>query len=223
MIRGHVELLELLPEAADRRETTALIVGEIERMNRIVDELLLLARSDRPGFLSPAPVDLGELTRDVHRNAMVLCEREWTLEACADAVVRVDGQRITQAMVQLAENACRHTPAGTPVRIGSSVEDGQARLWVHDSGPGIAVADAERIFGRFVKGAEHTGGSGLGLSIVAAIAEAHGGRAHVVPGGSGARFEIVVPVATGGQELVSAPAAARTAVSSSPSANGLRR
>jgi two-component system OmpR family sensor kinase len=224
VIRGHVELLELLPGATDRRETIALIVGEIERMNRIVDELLLLARSDRPGFLSPGPVDLGELTRDVHRNAMVLCEREWTLEACADAVVRVDGQRITQAMVQLAENACRHTPPGTPVRIGSAVGGGAARLWVHDSGPGIPGTDAERIFGRFVKGAEHTGGSGLGLSIVAAIAEAHGGRAHVVPTERGARVEIVVPVpAEAAQEPVSTPAATRTAVSSSPSANGLRR
>ncbi|WP_300009128.1 HAMP domain-containing sensor histidine kinase [Pseudonocardia sp.] len=224
VIRGHVELLELLPDAEDRSQTIALIVGEIERMNRIVDELLLLARSDRPGFLSPDAVDLGDLTRDVHRNAMVLCDRPWILESCADAVVRVDGQRITQAMVQLAENACRHTPNGTPVRIGSAVEGGRARLWVHDSGPGIPPADAERIFGRFVKGAEHTGGSGLGLSIVAAIAEAHGGRARVVPGGSGACLEIVVPVVPAvAQEPVSAPAATRTAASSSPRANGLRR
>jgi two-component system, OmpR family, sensor kinase len=223
VIRGHVELLELLPDATERSDTIALIVGEIERMNRIVDELLLLARSERPGFLATAPVDLGELTRDVHRKATVLCERPWLLDACADAVVVADGQRLTQAMVQLAENACRHTPPGTPVRIGSAVADGTARLWVHDAGPGVPAEDAERIFGRFVKGSEHAGGSGLGLSIVAAIAEAHGGRARVVPGGPGARVEIVVPVRQPVAAGPSTPAALRTAASSSPSGNGLRR
>lgn len=221
VVRGHVELLELLPDAAERRDTIALIVGEIERMNRIVDELLLLARSERPEFLSPDPVDLGDLTRDVHRNATVLCEREWHLEAVAEAVVVADAQRLTQAMVQLAENACRHTAPGTPVRIGSAVQGGFVRLWVHDAGPGIPEADQERIFLRFVKGAEHTGGSGLGLSIVAAIAEAHGGRAMVVrDAGPGTRVEIRIPLDQAG---VSSPAAARTAASSSPSGNGLRR
>ncbi|MHA6780360.1 ATP-binding protein [Pseudonocardia saturnea] len=223
VIRGHVELLELLPDPVERSDTIALIIREIERMNRIVDELLLLARSERPGFLSPEPVSLGDLIRDVHRHARVLCEREWVLESAADAVLVVDGQRITQAMVQLAENACRHTPPGTPVRIGSAVEPGRARLWVHDSGPGIPAADTERIFQRFVKGSEHAGGSGLGLSIVAAIAEAHGGRAAVVrDAGPGARLEIMIPIG-GDQAGASSPAAARTAASSSPNGNGLRR
>ncbi|MGQ0576203.1 MAG: sensor histidine kinase [Pseudonocardia sp.] len=196
VIRGHVELLELLTDSDERSETIELIIGEIERMNRIVDELLLLARSERPGFLSVEAVDLAELTGDVHRKAAVMCDREWVLEASGRATIRADGQRLTQAMVQLAENACRHTPAGSPVRIGSSVADGKVRLWVHDSGPGVPERDAERIFQRFVKGSERerSGGSGLGLSIVAAIAEAHGGSARLVPGsGTGARFEIVVP------------------------------
>lgn len=194
VIRGHVELLDLLPDPEERRATTALIVDEIERMNRIVDELLLLARSERPGFLAIEQVDLAELTVDVHRKAAVLCEREWVLEACADAVIAADGQRLTQAMVQLAENACQHTPAGSPVRIGSAADDGTVRMWVHDAGPGVRPEAAERIFQRFVKGAEHAGGSGLGLSIVAAIAEAHGGHARLEPNvRSGARFEIVVP------------------------------
>lgn len=226
VIRGHVELLELLPDAAERSDTVALIVGEIERMNRIVDELLLLARSERPGFLSPGPVDLGDLTREVHRNAAVLCDRPWRLESCAEAVVTADRQRVAQAMLQLAENACRHTPPGTPVAIGSAVQGGTARLWVHDSGPGIPAADAERIFLRFVKGSEHAGGSGLGLSIVAAIAEAHGGRAAVVrDSGPGARVEITLPLGptAAGQARASSPAAARTAPNRSPNGNGLRR
>jgi signal transduction histidine kinase len=231
VIRGHVELLDLLPDADERRATITLIVGEIERMNRIVDELLLLARSERPGFLSVEPLDLAALTREMHRKAAVLCEREWVLAECAPAVVEADGQRLTQAMVQLAENACQHTPPGSPVRIGSRVTGGYARLWMHDSGAGVPEADRQRIFQRFVKGSEHAGGSGLGLSIVAAIADAHGGYAHVAPTSEpGARFEIVVPLRQtplrrepAHSGLTSAPAPERTASSSSRSANGLRR
>jgi two-component system, OmpR family, sensor kinase len=194
VIRGHVELLDLLPDAEDRSETVQLIVGEIERMNRIVDELLLLARSERPGFLSVAPVDVDELTREMHRKAAVMCERDWALEQTARVTVTADAQRLTQALVQLAQNACQHTPPGTPVRIGSAAEPGAVRFWVHDAGPGIPAEDATRIFQRFAKGSEQTGGSGLGLSIVAAIAEAHGGQAQLAPGPyTGARFEIVIP------------------------------
>lgn len=193
VIRGHVEVLDLLSDPAERRETTELIVGEIERMTRIVDELLLLARSERPGFLSIAPVDLAELTREVYRKAVVLCDRPWSLEECAQSIIEADAQRLTQAMVQLAANVCQHTPPGCTVRIGSAVRDDHVLLWVHDDGPGVRAEDAERIFRRFVKGSNSGRGSGLGLSIVAAIAEAHGGAARLAPSGRGARFEIVLP------------------------------
>jgi two-component system, OmpR family, sensor kinase len=193
VIRGHVELLDLLPDAAERQETIELIVGEIERMNRIVDELLLLARSERPGFLDVAPVDLAELTMEVHRKAEVLCDRTWLLEASASAVIDADAQRLTQAMVQFADNACKHTPPGTTVRIGSALSNGDVVLWVHDDGPGVPADESSRIFQRFVKGSSTARGSGLGLSIVAAIAEAHGGRARLAPAERGARFEIVLP------------------------------
>lgn len=96
----------------------------------------MLARLDQR--TSPT-VALGDLTRDVYRDATVLCEREWLLESAADAVVVVDGQRITPAMLQVAENAGRHTPPGTPDRIGSAVRNGHIRLWVHDAGPGIPI------------------------------------------------------------------------------------
>jgi two-component system, OmpR family, sensor kinase len=194
VIRGHVELLELLPEVDDRQSTTAIVIDEIERMNRIIEDLLLLARAERPDFLTMQPVDLAVLTADIHRKAAVLCERDWLLDGVAAATVEADPQRITQAMMQLAENACRHTAAGTAVRIGSSLAGGQVCLWVHDSGAGVPAADAERIFGRFAKGTASQSGRGLGLSIVSAIAEAHGGSARLVPqSGAGARFEIVLP------------------------------
>jgi signal transduction histidine kinase len=193
VIRGHVELLPLLDDPDERQEAIELIVGEIERMNRIVDELLLLARSERPGFLDVAPVDLADLTLEVHRKSEVLCDHSWVLEASAHAVIEADAQRLTQAMVQFADNACKHTPAGTTVRIGSAFRNGDVVLWVHDDGPGVPAEESTRIFQRFVKGSSTARGSGLGLSIVAAIAEAHGGRARLAPSERGARFEIVLP------------------------------
>jgi two-component system, OmpR family, sensor kinase len=194
VIRGHIEQLEFEPDPEERIAAITLVTGEIERMSRIVEDLLLLAKAERPDFFTMEPVDIAELTTDVYRKAAVLCTREWQLESTADAVIRADGQRLTQAMMQLAQNACEHTADGASIRIGSQVEDGLVRLWVHDSGTGVPPVDAERIFERFVKGPDRPGGSGLGLSIVAAIAKAHGGYARVGPDiGQGARFEIVVP------------------------------
>lgn len=128
MIRGHVELLELLTEAKEREATTALVLDEIDRMSRIVEDLLLLARTERPDFLSVDTVDLAELTADIYRKAAVLCRRDWRLEATAQGTVVADGQRLTQAMMQLAQNACQHTDGGGG--IGSVLEGGYVRLWV---------------------------------------------------------------------------------------------
>lgn len=198
VIRGHVEILELIDDPDERGETITVIINEIERMSRIVDDLLLLARAERPGFLSLEHVDLGELTADVHRKAAVLAARDWQLESRADCTIVGDGQRLTQAMMQLAQNACQHTADGVTIRIGSRLDGDRAVLWVHDDGPGIPPADAAAIFERFVKG-RSSDGSGLGLSIVSAIAEAHGGRARVAPGvGNGARFEIRLPAPAAG-------------------------
>lgn len=200
VIRGHVELLELETDPEERKATITLITDEIERMSRIVEDLLLLAKADRPDFFTMNPVNVSELTTDAYRKAAVLCTREWQLESTANVTIRADGQRLTQAMMQLAQNACEHTVDGASIRIGSRVENGLVKLWVHDSGGGVPPAEAQRIFERFVKGSERPDGSGLGLAIVAAIAKAHGGHAHVSPdSGVGARFELVFP--TDGADL----------------------
>jgi two-component system, OmpR family, sensor kinase len=195
VVRGNVEVLELVDDPEERASMILLVTNEIERMSRIVEDLLLLARAERPGFLAKAAVDVGELTEDIHRKATTLGQREWELGATADVTVQADGQRLTQAMMQLAQNACQHTGEGDAVRIGSAVEDGHVVLWVHDSGPGVAPADRQRVFDRYVKGSGRPAGSGLGLglSIVAAIATAHGGTARLADGVAGARFEILIP------------------------------
>jgi len=196
VVRGHVELLELDTDPRARQETAALITDEIDRMSRIVNDLLLLARAEQPDFLRPEPVDLHELLGDIHRKASALAPRDWRLEPPAQATITADRQRLTQAMVQLAQNACQHTPERAVIRIGSELDDGQVRMWVHDSGPGVPPDDADRLFQRFQRGSRRNAatGAGLGLSIVRAIAEAHGGQARLAetPAG-GARFELVIP------------------------------
>lgn len=110
-----------------------------------------------------------------------------------------DRQRLTQAVMQLAENAVRHGRPGSALWLGSAVRDGEAHLWVRDHGPGIPEADWGRIFERFARGdAAHPDGAGLGLAIVKAIAEAHHGRVELasVPG-RGARFTVVLPAEDG--------------------------
>ncbi|WP_075900730.1 sensor histidine kinase [Actinomadura sp. CNU-125] len=109
-----------------------------------------------------------------------------------------DAQRLTQALMQLAANAVRHTGDGDTVEVGSAVRDGSVLLWVRDTGPGVAPEDHERIFERFVRagsGPRPVEGAGLGLAIVASIAKAHGGTASVHdPLEGGAQFVLDLPL-----------------------------
>ncbi|WP_336209988.1 sensor histidine kinase [Nonomuraea sp. LPB2021202275-12-8] len=196
VIRGHLELMG--DDPADRAETLALVTDELERMNRMVDDLLTLAKAEQPGFLDIEEVELADLTVSVVAKARALGERRWRVDEVAEARVPADRQRLTQALMQLAANAVRHTADGDLIAVGSAVRDRSVELWVRDSGPGVAPADRERIFRRFMRGSGRTGahdGAGLGLAIVTTIAEAHGGTVTVVeaPGG-GACFVIAIPL-----------------------------
>ena len=200
IVRGHIELLGDDPE--ERSETIALVTDELDRMSRFVDDLLLLAKAERDDFLHVADVELGALTDELLDKAVGLGKREWQLESRAEATLAADRHRLTQAIMGLAQNAVEHTDEGDPVWIGSSVVDAEARLWVRDSGPGVLPEDAEHIFERFARAAtsrRRSEGAGLGLAIVRAIAEAHGGRAELSSRpGEGATFTVVVPVRRGG-------------------------
>jgi signal transduction histidine kinase len=135
----------------------------------------------------------------IHAKAAAIAERDWVVTDRAEGDIEVDGDRVTQAVLQLAANAVTHgRPGEARIELGS-VRDGETvRFWVRDFGPGIPREAQTRIFERFQRGPETTGrgagGSGLGLAIVASIAAAHGGRVDVdsVPG-SGATFTIVLP------------------------------
>jgi signal transduction histidine kinase len=201
VIRGHLELLG--DDPGEREEVIALVCDELDRMARLVDDLLLLARADRSDFLRLEEVDLATLTDELQAKAAGLADRGWELEATGRGLLRADRQRLTQAMMNLLRNAAEHTSEGDRVALGSGLANGHARLWVSDSGPGVPEEDRERIFERFDRGSVPRAageGTGLGLAIVRAIAEAHDGSVTVTdaPGGRGARFTIAVPTAPRG-------------------------
>nr|WP_232523723.1 HAMP domain-containing sensor histidine kinase [Nocardioides sp. MAH-18] len=197
VLRGHLELLD--PDNPDDvAETRLLLLDEIDRMARLVGDLILLAKSDRPDFLRPRQVDVGALTADVVAKARGLGDREWIVDAVADAEVEADEQRLTQALLQLADNAVKHTAPGDPVAIGSATTGADVRIWVRDTGPGVPAADRQLIFERFGRSAVPPGdeGFGLGLSIVGAIVRAHGGTVAVEDARPGARFVLTLPRVT---------------------------
>ncbi len=193
IIQGNLDTLTAASE--EDAETLGIVADEIGRMSRLVDDLLLLAASERPDFLHPEPTDLAALTRSLLAKARALDGRPWALAGCADVTAVLDPQRVTQAVMQFAANAVAHTPAGSPVELASAIRGRQVEFTVADRGPGIPAADRARVFDRFARlDPRRTEGTGLGLSIVAAIAAAHGGRvlAEERPGG-GAVFRLVLP------------------------------
>lgn len=196
IIQGHLELLG--DDPAEREETRALVLDELGRMERMVEDLLLLAKSEAPDFLLPEAVDLGVLTAEWAAKANALGQRAWQVDEAARVLITADRQRLTQAVMNLARNALEHTPPTAPVALGSRVEGNEVRIWVRDGGPGIAEGDRERIFRRFARGGSGkrtSQGAGLGLAIVTAIAQAHGGRVELrTEAGKGAMFTLVLPI-----------------------------
>ena len=196
IVRGHLETIDVEPE--ERSKVMALVTDELARMTRLVDDLSLLARAERPDFLDLSIVDVESLTQDVLAKAEAIAPRTWELQEAARGRIVVDRQRVTQALLQLAQNAVAHTAEGDPIALGSSIKNGDTRFWVRDSGPGVGLGDRDRIFERFVRGrAErpNSDGAGLGLAIVRAIAQAHHGRIELESEpGQGATFYLVVPV-----------------------------
>jgi two-component system, OmpR family, sensor kinase len=195
IVRGHLELLG--DDPSDREETVALVTDELDRMARFVDDLLLLAKAEQGDFLHLAPLDLDVLTDELYNKAKALADRDWRLSGTGRGRFTADRQRLTQAVMQLAQNAAEHTRDGDRISLGSAISNGRAMLWVADSGPGVPEREREQIFERFHRAAEgrrRSDGAGLGLSIVRAIAEAHGGRVELDSReGAGATFTLIVP------------------------------
>ncbi|MDY6936185.1 MAG: ATP-binding protein [Cyanobacteriota bacterium] len=198
VIQGHLELLKLKPERQE--QTIDLVVDELSRMNRLVNDLLLLAKSECPDFLHLRPEELDWLTEEIYVKAQAVAPRDWRLECKGVSPIVVDRQRLTQAVMNLIANAVRHTQPDETIALGSRVRDDRAYFWVRDTGEGIDPAERERIFERFARGTHSDRysegeGAGLGLSIVSAIVSAHGGWVELDSVlGAGSTFTIVLPL-----------------------------
>jgi two-component system, OmpR family, sensor kinase len=201
-IRGYAELFRR--GASQRPDDLAMAMGRIEteaiRMGVLIDDLLLLARLDQGRPLSPTAVDLAAVAADAAADARAAdSTHSVTVAAPAPVVVAADEDRLRQVAANLMANARAHTPPGTAVTVSVRAEATMGVLEVSDDGPGLAPEQLNRVWDRFWRADRSPqGGAGLGLSIVAAVAQAHGGRATVVSEpGQGCRFRIELPLAAG--------------------------
>jgi len=198
-IRGNVGLLLKRTDITSDDRVAALndIAGESERMSRMVQDLLTLARADAGYHLEKSPVDLEPIIQDVSRQAQTLQPfRRVELQDGVPTMVQGNADALKQLLWILVDNALKHTPEGGRIRMRLGSAGMTAELAVADDGPGIPAEDIERIFERFYQAdAARSGeGTGLGLAIARWIAEEHGGRVFAGnnPGG-GAIFTVQLP------------------------------
>jgi signal transduction histidine kinase len=202
VIRGQLEVLaaQSSPPPEEVRRVEGLVQAEIARVTRLVDDLLLLAKSEQTEFLRPEAVDLPTFVGDLWDGMSLVASRRFELDAVPAGMLRADPDRLAQALRNLIANAVEHTePDVGIVRMGVLTSPGgRVRFLIDDDGPGIPADQRERVFGRFHRTDaardRASGGTGLGLAIVRAIADAHGGHvsAGVSPEG-GARLELELP------------------------------
>jgi two-component system, OmpR family, sensor kinase len=200
--RGQLAFISDDPD--ERHATIALVMDELDRMARIVEELQVLAELEQPNVLQPEPIELDSFLDGLVEKASALGPRAWVVEHEGNGTLVADRFRLTEAIMNLADNAVHHTTPDDVVAIGAAAGDEEFRLWVRDTGSGILLSDRDRIFERFTRGRgsqRGNRGSGLGLAIVKQIAEAHGGRVELESRlGLGSTFTIVLPRNPGEEE-----------------------
>jgi signal transduction histidine kinase len=194
--RGHLELLRRdVPDAPE----IVVALDELERIEHLVERLLLLAKADQPEFLALADVEIESFLEDVFMRWSEVAPRAWRLEVDVAGVVRADPDALRSALDALLENAVKHTEPRDPITLRAYAGGGEVVIEVADEGCGVPPEARDRIFDRFARAdtsrTRAQGGVGLGLSIVDAIAKAHGGRCTVASEERGATFVLRLPVA----------------------------
>jgi two-component system, OmpR family, sensor kinase len=180
IIRGHLDLIRANP--SEEKNSMPIIEDEVLRMTRIVKDLQTLTKSSKPSFIQLAKVIPSEVVDEVFVKAAALADRKWSIQLSESPVLHLDRQRLVQALVQLVDNAIKHTKSNGPIEIGCRLTSEFCEFYVGDSGPGIPKESRNQVLERFVRGnwtAEDTEGSGLGLAIVTAIAQGHGGEVFI--------------------------------------------
>ena len=181
VIRGQLEVLarQSAPSAQDVRRVEGVVRGELVRMQRLVEDLLLLARTDEGQLVRTEEVEAESLVLDAWEPLTLTAERRWELEGPPPGELDADPDRIAQVIGNLVTNAVEHTTPGGLVRLRADARGGTLEIAVEDDGPGIAESDRDRVFDRFHRPdagrSRRSGGAGLGLAIARAIVEAHGG------------------------------------------------
>jgi two-component system OmpR family sensor kinase len=199
---GHAELIERAVTNPVVAEDARVVTDELMRLRRLSSRMLLLASAEGPDFLHLTPVPVESVVVDA-LDRWGHTPRHWRLGPVAETTVLGDRDRLAVALDALLENALAHTSPGDRIEVGAQVEGDSVVLAVTDSGCGIQDADLQRIFQRFARAEPHrsrpSGGLGLGLAIVQAIAEAHGGSVRVQSTfGHGSKFEVLLPLAPAG-------------------------
>jgi signal transduction histidine kinase len=194
---GHAELLAGVVEGQQEAEDIDVVVGELNRLRRISERLLIIAAAADPAFLHPEPVALDQMVAELIRRWRPAAERSWRIGRLDHVIVPADRERLALALDALLENAVRHTLSTDVIQL-SVIRDYPgmpARIVVADTGSGIPADQVPLIFDRFSTGddGQHRG-TGLGLPLVRAVARAHGGNVTVsgTPG-DGSSFELTLP------------------------------
>ena len=199
VVRGQLELLAMETASSAGRHSMVVALDELDRMSRIVEELLLLARLDEGMPLATEPVELALVVGEALLRGLPGAG-DATVQVPGDLAVQADADRLLQVLTNLVTNAARHAP-GAPVTIAATRAGDQVAITVADRGPGISPADLPHVFERLYRGARARaaapGGAGLGLAICASLVRAMGGTISVSSAmGSGTTFTITLPGVT---------------------------
>ena len=199
-IHGYAELSRRTPDdPVALSMALAKVETEADRMSSLVEDLLLLARLDAGRPLERTEVDVTRLLLESVVDSRVLSPgHKWQLDLPDEPItVTGDERRLHQVVTNLLGNARHHTPPGTTVTVSATTAADGVRIVVHDDGPGLPEGIAQNAFERFSRGdssrTRASGGAGLGLSLVSAIAQAHGGRASVASQPGSTTFTVLLP------------------------------
>ncbi len=204
---GHAELLARAPVGRQEGHDIQVVLGELNRLRRIAERLLVITAAEGPEFLRLEPVALDSFIMEILRRWRPTANRRWQVGRLDEAIVQADRERLSLAVDALLENAVRHTADDDVIKL-SVVAPGSAgspvRMIVADGGQGIPPELLRHIFDRFRSGdSGHPRGTGLGLALVRAVARAHGGEVEVrsTPG-HGSEFELLLPAPSGPPTLL---------------------
>ena len=192
--RGH---LEVLRSDMDVPAGFGIALDELNRMERIIDRLLLLAGSDQPDFVVPEQIDIESFLEDVFLRWAEVAPRVWRLGTLAPGLLQADAEALREALDALLENAVKYSEPQTEIELASRAQDSTLVIDVRDTGRGIAADAVAQIFERFARAdtarSRVDGGVGLGLAIADAIAKAHGGKVSVRTSAHGSTFSLALP------------------------------